>query len=93
MTLLHTLIHPSRLHDIKFCRRVGGTGEVLLAAGEDKKLSIYDIPPEKERPPRIIAEMIGHSNRYLLAVGPMLTSHHTKTELRQLIRSEYLCRH
>ncbi|EIW59855.1 WD40 repeat-like protein [Trametes versicolor FP-101664 SS1] len=63
MELLHTLTHPSRLHDIKFCKRVDGDGELLLAGGEDKKLSIYDVPKDHEKVPTIIADMVGHANR------------------------------
>lgn len=65
MELLHTITHPSRLHDVKFCKRVDGIGEVLLAGAEDKKLSIYDIPTDHDAPPIIIAEMVGHTNRYV----------------------------
>ncbi|KAJ6606999.1 WD40-repeat-containing domain protein [Mycena sp. CBHHK59/15] len=50
MVLLHTINHPSRLQDVKFCKR-------------DKKLSIYEVSDDPEKPPRIIAEMIGHANR------------------------------
>lgn len=65
MALLHTITHPSRLHDVKFCKRVNGFGELLFAGAEDKKLSIYHIPDDSEStdPPQIIAEMVGHSNR------------------------------
>ncbi|TFK92460.1 WD40 repeat-like protein [Polyporus arcularius HHB13444] len=63
MELLHTIIHPSRLHDIKFCKRVVGSGELLLAGAEDKKLTVYDIPADHTKPPTVIAEMIGHTNR------------------------------
>jgi protein MAK11 len=76
-TLLHTVAHPSRLHDVKFCRPKGFS-EVLLAAAEDGKLSMYDVPEDKEKPPKIIAEMIGHSNRLAtnspVPVGVPLTS-------------------
>lgn len=65
MKSLHTIIHPSRLHDVKFCRRVLGKGEVLLVAAEDKKLSVYDVPSEPEGVPTVIAEMVGHSNRFV----------------------------
>lgn len=61
--LLHSIKHPSRIHDIKFCRRVAGEGEILLVAAEDKKVTIYDVPVDAENPPIIIAEMVGHSNR------------------------------
>ncbi|OBZ74165.1 p21-activated protein kinase-interacting protein 1-like protein, partial [Grifola frondosa] len=63
MDLLHTITHPSRLHDIKFCKRIVGEGEVLLAAAEDKKLSIYDVSSDADKPPTVVAEMIGHTNR------------------------------
>ncbi|KAI9062766.1 WD40 repeat-like protein [Trametes sanguinea] len=63
MDLLHSITHPSRLHDIKFCKRVDGDGELLLAGGEDKKLAIYDVPKDHSKAPTIIAEMIGHNNR------------------------------
>ncbi|KAJ7138804.1 WD40-repeat-containing domain protein [Mycena filopes] len=63
MNLLHTINHPSRLQDVKFCKRVNGPGEVLLAGAEDKKLSIYELSTDPETPPRIVAEMTGHENR------------------------------
>ncbi|CCM02642.1 uncharacterized protein FIBRA_04746 [Fibroporia radiculosa] len=63
MTLLHSITHPSRLHDVRFCRRVVGNGEVLLVAAEDKKVSVYDVSSDKTVIPNIIAEMIGHTNR------------------------------
>lgn len=63
MDRLHTIKHSSRLHDVRFCKRVVGEGEVLLVAAEDKKLSIYDMFDDAEKVPTIIAVMIGHSNR------------------------------
>jgi hypothetical protein len=63
MDHLHTINHPSRLHDVRFCKRVIGKGEVLLVAAEDKKVTIYDISNEPEAIPTIIAVMVGHSNR------------------------------
>ncbi|KAF8639094.1 hypothetical protein AX17_001739 [Amanita inopinata Kibby_2008] len=63
MNLLHTITHPSRLHDVKFCQRVSGPGEVLLAGAEDGKLSVYEISSTPERPPRIIAQLVGHERR------------------------------
>jgi len=67
MKLLHTIHHPSRVHDVKFCKRVSGEeGEILLVGAEDKKLSVYDIHLENaSAPPTIIAHMVGHDNRYL----------------------------
>ena len=64
MELLHTITHSSCLHDIRFCKRVEGDGELLLAGAEDKKLSVYDVPKDRTKPPNVIAEMVGHTNRY-----------------------------
>ncbi|KAG7445118.1 WD40 repeat-like protein [Guyanagaster necrorhizus] len=63
MTLLHTIKHPSRLHDAKFCKRVDSDEEVLLVGAEDKKLTIYDVSNDPEKPPTIIGLMVGHENR------------------------------
>ncbi|KIJ21070.1 hypothetical protein PAXINDRAFT_96016 [Paxillus involutus ATCC 200175] len=63
MALRHTITHPSRIHSVRFCKRVNGEGELLLVAAEDKKVSIYNVPEDPEQLPIIIAEMIGHSNR------------------------------
>ncbi|KAI0343342.1 WD40 repeat-like protein [Trametopsis cervina] len=63
MELLHTITHPSRIHDIKFCKHVSGDGEVLLVAGEDKKVAVYNVPSDPEQPLHVIAEMVGHENR------------------------------
>ena len=71
MALLHTITHPSRLHDIKFCKHVEGDGELLLAGAEDKKLSVYDVPKDRTKPPTVIAEMVGHTNRYAF-LSPVL---------------------
>src|SRR3984957_17173434 len=63
MKLLHTIPHPSRLHDIKFCKRLTGEGEFLLVAAEDKMISVYNMSKDPECVPTIIAEMTGHTNR------------------------------
>ena len=63
MELLHTITHPSRLHDIRFCKRVEGESDLLLAGAEDKKLAVYDVPKDRTKPPTIVAEMLGHTNR------------------------------
>ena len=63
MNLLHTIAHPSRLHDVKFTPRVEGKGEILLAGAEDKKLSVYEVSSDPNTPPRIIAELVGHGRR------------------------------
>ncbi|KAL9713418.1 Protein mak11 [Leucoagaricus gongylophorus] len=77
MKLLHTIHHPSRVHDVKFCKRVSGEeGEILLVGAEDKKLSVYDIHLENaSAPPTIIAHMVGHDNRYLFLTKYSLPSH------------------
>ncbi|RPD64504.1 WD40 repeat-like protein [Lentinus tigrinus ALCF2SS1-7] len=74
MELLHTITHPSRVHDIKFCKRVVGSGELLLVGAEDKKLTVYDIPSDRTKPPIVIAEMVGHDNRYVVSAASS-TSH------------------
>lgn len=65
MTLLHTIKHPSRLHDANFCKRVDSDEEVLLVGAEDKKLTIYDVSNDPEKPPTIVGLMVGHENRYV----------------------------
>ena len=68
MDLLFSIKHPSRVHDVKFCKRVNGEGEVILVGGEDHKTTVYSIPRDTTNP-IIVAEMIGHSNRSVLLVG------------------------
>jgi protein MAK11 len=63
LVLLHTITHPSRIHDVKFIRHPTTEDQLLLVAAEDKKLSVYVIPSDETERPRVIAEMIGHSNR------------------------------
>lgn len=63
MELLHTITHPSRIHDIRFTKRATGEGELLLVAAEDKKVTIYDVPANADQPPSVIAELVGHENR------------------------------
>ena len=64
MNLLHTITHPSRLHDVKFSPRVSGEGEILLAGAEDKRASVYEVSSDPNAPPpRIIAELVGHERR------------------------------
>jgi len=64
MTLVHTITHPSRLHDVCFCKRPSGGDELLLAAAEDKRLSVYEVSSDPEKLPKIVASMVGHDNRY-----------------------------
>ncbi|KAH7910234.1 WD40-repeat-containing domain protein [Hygrophoropsis aurantiaca] len=63
MVLRHTITHPSRIHNIRFCNRAHAAGEIMLVAAEDKKVSIYDIPEDHDTLPTIIAELVGHTNR------------------------------
>jgi protein MAK11 len=64
MVLLHTITHPSRVHDVKFFRPTDAKGEpeFLLVAAEDKKVTIYELY-DVDTPPRAIAELVGHTNR------------------------------
>jgi protein MAK11 len=63
MVLLHVINHPSRLHDIRFAKRVNGEGEVMLVGAEDKKVTIYALHADRSNPPTVIAHLIGHENR------------------------------
>lgn len=65
MALRHTITHPSRIHSLRFCKRVNGDGELLLVAAEDKKVSVYQVSEDPQSTPTIIAEMVGHSNRFV----------------------------
>ena len=87
MELIHILQHSSRIHDVKFCKRVEGEGELLLVAAENKKVSVYAVPADREVPPSIIAYMVGHENRYAPRAslrGPQLTK---AAESKQWTRS------
>ena len=70
MTLIHTITHPSRLHDIKFWKRRNESSEILFAASEDKETSLYEVTEDSEKVPRIFAEMVGHSNRQVSSDHP-----------------------
>ena len=63
MVLCHTIRHASRIHCVRFCERVNGTGELMLVAAEDKKVTIYQVSEDPKEAPSIIGEMVGHSNR------------------------------
>ena len=64
LTRLHTVIHPSRIQDVKFVQRVTGVDEVLLVAAEDKKVTVYDVGADSKIAPKPIAEFVGHENRF-----------------------------
>ena len=40
---------------------------MILVGAEDKKLSVYFIPSETSEAPYVIAEMVGHANRFAWA--------------------------
>jgi len=65
LEILHTLEHASRIHDVKFVQRVGGGGEVVLIAAEDKKTTVYEVSSNSENDLRLrpAAYLIGHGNR------------------------------
>ncbi|EKM50100.1 uncharacterized protein PHACADRAFT_32944 [Phanerochaete carnosa HHB-10118-sp] len=94
MNMIHTVQHRSRIHDIKFCKRVEGEGELLLVAAEDKKVSVYEIPADREQTPRIIAHFVGHENRVkaidalAVALPPASGTHRTSTTLVGTISSD-----
>ncbi|KAG6334172.1 hypothetical protein ID866_4919 [Astraeus odoratus] len=67
---------------VRFCKPINGAGELMLVAAEDKKVSVYQFSDDPEKPPSIVAETVGHSNRIKavetleIAVPP--PSHKTK---------------
>jgi protein MAK11 len=71
MTLLHTITHPARTHDILFVTHPHQPNTtVLLVAAENKKVGAYVIsesdpasPDQPLPPPTIFAEFVGHENR------------------------------
>jgi len=85
MTLVATVTHKTRLHDIRFAPRARGPGELLLVAAEDKTVLVYAIDDTlvggddaKLAPPVLLARLTGHGNRYAI---PLFTSvNHTKSD-------------
>ncbi len=70
MDSLYSITHPSRIHDIKFCSTIDKQSEVLLVGAEDGKVSVYGIS-KSSKPPFVIAEMVGHTNRFVhVSSGP-----------------------
>ncbi|THH27404.1 hypothetical protein EUX98_g6782 [Antrodiella citrinella] len=94
VTLLHTVTHPSRIHDVKFYKRAEDELDLLFIAAEDKKLSIYAVSPDQEKTPAVIAEMIGHSSRVKavdileIALSPIPSSSRASTALVCTISSD-----
>ena len=71
MVLLHTITHSSRIHDILYCRRNEHekAGQLLLVGAEDRKVSVYRINADSSaRLPRVVAEMVGHTNRFVVGL-------------------------
>lgn len=63
MTLVDTLSHASRIHDVKFWASADKPErELLLVAAEDRLVTVYEIDGS-ERSSRVIAKFEGHSNR------------------------------
>jgi len=64
MTLLKTITHSSRVHDLRFCKCEGdGDKEFLLVAGEDKKVVIYDMAGGDDISLPVVGTLVGHQNR------------------------------
>lgn len=65
MSLLYAIVHPSRIHNLKFFRPSNDEGkpEFLLVAAEDKKVTVYELQSTLDTPPRVVAELVGHTNR------------------------------
>ena len=60
---MHTIVHASRIQDVKFVARPDGAGQVLLVAAEDKKTTAYVVVSDADVEPRIIATFVGHGSR------------------------------
>jgi hypothetical protein len=43
MTLLQSVTHPARVHEILFCKGLKDE-DILLVAAEDKKVTLYALP-------------------------------------------------
>lgn len=80
MAVIYSITHPARTHDILFVPSEVPGVSILLVGAENKKVSAYAIPAPAARPasnsdedveqepliaPRIIAEFVGHDNRYV----------------------------
>lgn len=67
MALLKTITHSSRVHDLRFCKCEGdGDKELLLVAGEDKKVVIYDPAGGDDISLPVVGALVGHQNRYVV---------------------------
>ncbi|KZP28738.1 WD40 repeat-like protein [Athelia psychrophila] len=52
MEKLHTIVHPSRLHDVVFAVHPRTGQDLLLAGGEDGKVAVYALTPPAALPVR-----------------------------------------
>ncbi|CAE6468432.1 unnamed protein product [Rhizoctonia solani] len=87
MTLLHTITHASRVHDVKFWTMDDkGSQEFLLVAGEDNLVTVYQISDE-ERSSRMIAKFEGHTNRVKALDVLQLTNPGSKDQKINLMSS------
>ncbi|KAI0295403.1 WD40-repeat-containing domain protein [Multifurca ochricompacta] len=64
LATLYTLEHTSRIHDVKFAKKVDGS-EIVLVAAEDKKTTVYEVIVDTGTLLRPTAHLIGHGNRYV----------------------------
>jgi hypothetical protein len=78
MTLLHSITHTARIHDVLLVEDPSDASKsILLIAAENKKVTAYSLPPQSPRdaddeededeaeklPPVVFAEFVGHANR------------------------------
>ena len=63
MKLSCTMTHPSRIHDVRFCKAVYEEEEFLLVGAEDKAITIYHPDGGDETSLPVVAKFVGHSNR------------------------------
>jgi hypothetical protein len=78
MTLLHSITHAARIHDVLLVEDPSDASKsILLIAAENKKVTAYSLPPQSTRdaddeededeaerlPPVVFAEFVGHANR------------------------------
>jgi hypothetical protein len=78
MTLLHSITHTARIHDVLLVKDPSDASKsILLIAAENKKVTAYSLPPQSTRdeddeededeaeklPPVVFAEFVGHANR------------------------------
>ena len=67
MTMLETITHPSRIHDLKFWK--SAERDIVLVAGEDRLVIAYEIGAEKQTT-KMVAKFGGHENRWVLNTPP-----------------------